>query len=77
MGGITRPAELTDETRPARRDRLGEYGGVEVGGAQVTRALPANFDQISVKTPTVASRFTRYVRYNRYDRYDRYVRYVR
>ena len=25
MGGITRPAELTDETRPARRDRLGGH----------------------------------------------------
>ena len=42
-------------------------------GAQVTRALLANFYQISVKTPTVAFRYIRYDRYDRYDRYNRYV----
>ena len=46
------------------------------GGAEVARALPANFDQISVKAPTVAFRYIRLTLYFRY-KCTNFVRYVR
>ena len=46
------------------------------GGAEVARALPANFDQISVKAPTVAFRYIRLTLYFRY-KCTTFVRYVR
>ena len=74
MGGITRPAELTDETRPARRDRLGEYGGVEVRRERGGSGDPGVAGKF---LPNFSKNADRGLRYRRYDRYIRYIRYIR